>query len=74
MTIFIVESKKLTKKLKKKKKKKDHSGIFKWIAKKDQLYSTWNSALCHVATWVGGKFEGEWAGVYAWLSSFIVPL
>ena len=71
MTIFIVESKKLTKKLK---KKKDHCGIFKWIAKKDQLYSTRNSARCHVAAWIGGKFEGEWAGVYVWLSSFIVPL
>ena len=27
----------------------------KWITKKDQLYSTWNSAQCFEAVWVGGK-------------------
>ena len=45
-----------------------------WRSNKDLLDSTGNSARCHVAAWIGGKFEGEWAGVYVWLSSFIVPL
>ena len=28
----------------------------KWITNKDLRYSTWNSAQCHVAAWVGGEF------------------
>ena len=31
----------------------------KWITNKDLLYSTWNSAQCHVAAWTGGGFGGE---------------
>ena len=31
----------------------------KWITNKDLLYSTWNSAECYVAAWIGGEFEGE---------------
>ena len=30
-----------------------HSVIFKWIANKDLLYSTQNSAQCYVAAWMG---------------------
>ena len=33
-----------------------------------------NSALCHVAAWMGGEFGGEWIHVYAWLSPFAVHL
>ena len=36
----------------------------KWVANKDLLYSTWNSAQCYVATWMGGEFGGEWIHVY----------
>jgi len=46
----------------------------KWVANKDLLYSTWNSAQCYVATWMGGEFGGEWIHVYAWLSPFVVHL
>ena len=28
----------------------------KWIANKNLLYSTWNSAQCYVPAWVGGRF------------------
>ena len=31
----------------------------KWIANKDLLYSTGNSAQCYVATWMAGEFRGE---------------
>ena len=46
----------------------------KWVANKDLLYSTWNSAQCYVATWMGGEFGGEWMHVYVWLSPFAVHL
>ena len=36
----------------------------KWIANKNLLYSTWNSAQYFVATWVGGEFGGEWIHIY----------
>ena len=36
----------------------------KWIANKDPLYSTGNSAQCYVAAWMGGEFEEEWIHVY----------
>ena len=32
----------------------------KWITNKDLLYSTWNSAQCYVAAWMGGVFGEEW--------------
>ena len=28
------------------------------------LYSTWNSAQCCVADWMGRGFQGEWICVY----------
>ena len=28
----------------------------KWITNKDLLYSTWNSAQCYAAAWIGGWF------------------
>ena len=40
----------------------------KWITNKDLLYSTWNSAQCYVAAWMGGEFRAEWIHVYVWLS------
>ena len=46
----------------------------KWIANKDLLYSTGNSAQCHVAAWIGGEFGEEWIHVYVWLSPFAVHL
>ena len=46
----------------------------KWIANKDLLYSTGNSAQCYVAAWMGGEFGGEWRHVYVWLSHFAVYL
>ena len=36
----------------------------KWITNKDLPYSTWNSAQCSVAAWMGEEFEGEWIHVY----------
>ena len=46
----------------------------KWITNKDLLHSTWNSAQCHRAAWMGGEFGGEWIHVYVWLSPFAVRL
>ena len=40
----------------------------KWITNKDLRYSTWNSAQCYVAAWMGREFGGEWIHVYVWLS------
>jgi len=31
----------------------------KWIINKDLLYSTYNSAECYVAAYMGGEFGGE---------------
>ena len=36
----------------------------KWIANKNLLDSTWNSAQCYVAAWMGGEIGGEWIHVY----------
>ena len=32
---------------------------FKCITNKDLLYSTGNSAQCHMAVWMGGELRGE---------------
>ena len=45
----------------------------KWITDRDLLYSTWNSAQCFVAVWVGGVW-GEWIHVYVWVGLFAVRL
>ena len=37
------------------------------------IRSTWNSAQCYVAAWMGGEFEGECIHVYLWLSLFAAP-
>ena len=47
---------------------------FKWITNKVVLYSTWNSAQCYVAAWMGGEFKGGWVHVYVWLSFSAVHL
>ena len=41
---------------------------FKWIANKDILYSTGNSAQCYMAVWMGEEFEGKWIHVSVGLS------
>ena len=46
----------------------------KWITNKDLLYSTWNSAQCYVAAWMGWEFGGEWIHVYLRLSPFAAHL
>ena len=45
-----------------------------WITNKNLLYSTWNSAQCCMAAWMGGEFEVEWIYVYVWLSPLAVHL
>ena len=35
-----------------------------WIANKNLLYSTGNSAQYYVAAWMGEEFGREWAHVY----------
>ena len=40
----------------------------------DLLYSTWNSAQCYVAAWMGGEFGREWMHVYVCLNPFTVCL
>ena len=44
----------------------------KRITNKELLYSRWNSAQCHVATWMGREAGGEGIHVYVWLSPFAV--
>ena len=46
----------------------------KWITNKDLLHSTWNSAQCCVAAWMGAEFGGEWIHVYVGLRPFAVYL
>ena len=41
---------------------------FKWITKKDLLYSTWNSSQYYVAPWMGGVSVGERIHVYMYTS------
>ena len=49
----------------------------KLITNKDHVCSTWNSAQCYVAAWMGGQL-GEngyiYIYIYVWLSSFAVHL
>ena len=40
----------------------------KQIINKGLLYSTWNSAQCYVAAWMGGGLWWEWIHVHVWLS------
>ena len=42
----------------------------KWITSKDLMYSTWNSAQCYVAAWIGKELGGGCTHVYVWLSPF----
>ena len=37
-----------------------HTAVFHMENHKDLLNSTENSALCHVAAWMGAEFEGKW--------------
>ena len=46
----------------------------KWITNEDTLHSTWNSARCYVAAWMGGACGGAWMRVYVHLSPFAVSL
>ena len=47
---------------------------FKWITNKDLVYSTWYSAQCYVAAWMGAGFGRYWIHVYVWLSPLAVHL
>ena len=38
------------------------------------LCSTWNSAQCYMASWMGEEFGGEWIHIRVWLSPFAVHL
>ena len=44
------------------------------VTNKDLLYSTGNSAQCHVAAWMGGKFGGEWIHVLCMAEPLCCPL
>ena len=46
----------------------------KWITNKFLLYSTWNSAQCYVAAWMGEAFGGEWIHGCVWLNDFAVHM
>jgi len=46
----------------------------KWITNKGLLYSTENSAQCHVAAWMGGELAGKQTPVYVWPRPFDVRL
>ena len=46
----------------------------KWIANKDLLYGTGNSAHCYVASWMGAESGGEGIHIYVWLNPFTVHL
>ena len=39
----------------------------KWIASKDLLHSTGNTAQCYVSVWMGAGFGGECIHAYIWL-------
>ena len=45
----------------------------KWITNKNLQYSTWNSAQCYVAAWMGGEFGGEWIPGYMMAESLHCP-
>ena len=49
-----------------------YTAVFKMDNQQVLLYSTENSAQCHVAAWMGGEFRGEWIYVSVWLSPFPV--
>ena len=42
----------------------------KWITR-NLLYSTWNSAPCYVAAWMGGEFGGEWMDTCVCMAEFL---
>ena len=46
----------------------------KWVTIKVLLYSTRNTAQCHVSAWMGGDFGEEWIHVDVWMSPFTVHL
>ena len=46
----------------------------KWITNKYLLYSTWNTAQCFLAAWIGDEFGGERTHVYLRLSPFTAHL
>ena len=38
--------------------------VFEMNNQQGLLCSTWNSAHCYVAAWMGGEFGGEWIHLY----------
>ena len=50
------------------------NAYLKWITSKDLMCSTWNSAQCYVAPWIGGELGGKWINLYGSLSPFDLQL
>ena len=46
----------------------------KWMINQVLAHSTWDSAQCYVAAWMGGEFGEEWIHVYIQLNPFVVHL
>ena len=46
----------------------------KWMINQVLAHSTWGSAQCYVAAWMGGEFGEEWIHVYIQLNPFVVHL
>ena len=45
----------------------------KWITNKDLLCSTWNSAQCYAAAWMGPEFGGECTFSCSIISDYLQP-
>ena len=45
-----------------------------WITNRELLSSTWNSAQCYVAPWMGVRLGREWIHAYLWLNPYTVDL
>ena len=57
------------------KKNVAHTAVFKMDNRQGPiLYSTENSAQCHVAAWMGGELAGKQTPVYVWPRPFDVRL
>jgi len=54
------------------KKNVAHTAVFKMDNRQGPiLYSTENSAQCHVAAWMGGEFRGEWLHLYMYIYMYM---
>ena len=48
-----------------------YTAVFKMDNQQVLLYSTENSAQCHVAAWMGGEFRGEWIHLYMYIHVYV---